>query len=184
MTAADPVVTAAGLTPRTVSGPGRIGSVGTGGGVDAVCASTKGTLSPMASFEAQTLVNARGSTIWDIITDAGNFPVWESGITAVTGGLRNGGTIRIRTRRRGRKVRLRVEQIPGEVMTWTTGIPPQLAVFKRTFVLMPRDAMTVLVIRDEICGPLRAFVRSPFDFTELHLTELANAVKERAELIG
>lgn len=29
-----------------------------------------------------------------------------------------------------------------------------------------------------------AFVRSPFDSTERHLTELATAVKERADLIG
>ena len=137
----------------------------------------------MAPLEAQSLINARGSTVWEIITDSGNFAVWGSGITEVTGELRNGGTIRIRTRHGGRNVRFRVEQIPGGVMTWTWGVPPRLGFFKRTFVLTPRDAMTHLVVRDEISGPLRAFIRSPFGAEE-DLTGFVAAVKERAEILG
>lgn len=138
----------------------------------------------MAPLEAQNLINARGSTVWEIITDSGNFAVWGSGITEVKGELRNGGTIRVRTRHGGgRSVRLRVEQIPGGVMTWTWGIPPRLGVFKRTYVLTPRDAMTHLVVRDEVSGPLRAFIRSPFGAEE-DLTGFVAAVKERAEILG
>jgi Polyketide cyclase / dehydrase and lipid transport len=138
----------------------------------------------MAPLEAQNLINARGSTVWEIITDSGNFAVWGSGITEATGELRNGGTIRVRTRHGGsRSVRLRVEQIPGGVMTWTWAVPPRLGVFKRTFVLTPRDAMTLLVVRDEISGPLRAFIRSPFGAEE-DLTGFVAAVKERAEILG
>ena len=73
----------------------------------------------MGFIEAQSLINARGSTVWEIITDAGNFPVWDSGITEARGELRNRGTIRLRTGEGGsRSIRFRVEQIPGEVMTW------------------------------------------------------------------
>lgn len=81
----------------------------------------------MAPVESQHLINARGSTVWDIITDSGNFTVWDSGITAVTGEIRNGGTVRVRTRHGGsRSFRLRVEPIPGEVMTWTRAMGPGL----------------------------------------------------------
>ncbi|MFF2243196.1 SRPBCC family protein [Arthrobacter sp. NPDC058130] len=138
----------------------------------------------MAPLEAHSLINARGSTVWEIITDAGNFAVWASGITDVTGDLRNGGTIRVRTRHAGgTSVRLRVEQVPGGVMTWTWGIPPRLGAFKRTFVLTPQDAMTLLVVRDEISGPLRTFIRSPFGAEE-DLAGFVAAVKQRAEILG
>lgn len=78
----------------------------------------------MHSVEAEALIKARGSTVWDIITGASNYTVWESGITHVTGELRNGGTIKIRTRVGGSRVfRLHVQQMPGEVMTCTGGLP-------------------------------------------------------------
>lgn len=138
----------------------------------------------MAPLEAQSLINARGSTVWEIITDSGNFAVWPSGIAEVTGELRNGGTIRVRTRHAGStSVRLRVEQIPGEVMTWTWGILPRLGAFRRTFVLTPLDAMTLLAVRDEISGPLRPFILSPFGAEE-DLAGFVAAVKQRAEILG
>lgn len=31
----------------------------------------------MKSIEAETLINARSSTVWDIITDAGDYSVWD-----------------------------------------------------------------------------------------------------------
>jgi hypothetical protein len=95
----------------------------------------------MKSVEAEALINARSPTVWDIITDAGNYTVWDSGITHITAELRNGGTIRIRTRTGGnRTLRLRVQQMPGEVMTWTGGILLGLFAGVRTFTLDPNAA--------------------------------------------
>jgi hypothetical protein len=51
----------------------------------------------MPILEAGIPINARSSTVWDVITDAGNYTVWDSGITEIHGDIRNGGTIRIRT---------------------------------------------------------------------------------------
>jgi hypothetical protein len=48
---------------------------------------------------------------------------------------------------------------------------------------MPRAGPTLLVVRDEISGPLRAFMRSPFGAEE-DLTGFVNSVKERAEILG
>ena len=139
----------------------------------------------MALIEAQRLINARGSTVWDIITDAKNFAVWDSGITAVAGEIRNGGTIRVRTPHGGsRNFRLAVEQIPGEVMTWTRSVHPGLGATVRTFVLTHHAGMTLLVVRDDIRGPLRGIIRSPFNSTEKDLNGFVDAVKHRAELLG
>jgi hypothetical protein len=50
----------------------------------------------MGLIESQRLINACRSTVWEIITDIGNFPVWDSGFAAVSGRIRNGGTFRFR----------------------------------------------------------------------------------------
>ena len=109
----------------------------------------------MESFEAETLINARNSTVWEIITDGGNYTVWDSGINRIDGELRNGGTIRVRTRTGGnRTFRLRVRQIPGKVMTWTRGAPLGLFEGVLTFTLTPHGGMTHLHVREEFPGPL------------------------------
>ncbi|MET1088980.1 MAG: hypothetical protein ABWY04_17995 [Arthrobacter sp.] len=54
----------------------------------------------------------------------------------------------------------------------------------RTFVLPPHAGMTLLLVRDEIKGPLRGNIRSPFSATDKDLNILVDAIKRRAELIG
>ena len=64
----------------------------------------------MALHASEALINARFSTVWDVLTDSGNMTVWNSGITEIDGDLRDGETVRITTLRRGRPVRARVRQ--------------------------------------------------------------------------
>jgi hypothetical protein len=137
----------------------------------------------MQSVQAETLINARSSTVWDIITDAGNYTVWNSGITHITGELRNGGTIRIRTGG-NRTFRLRVQQMPGEVMTWTGGLPLGLFTGVRTFTLTSQDGMTHLRVRGEFTGPLLGLFWKAVSDTQQAFTDYVNAVKERAEILG
>lgn len=139
-------------------------------------------MSDLNSHEASSPIHAPCSTVWEIITDAGNFPVWGSGITGISGEVRHGLILRVRTPRL-HHASLLVEQIPEAAMTWTRGAPP-LCAFVRTFTLSPHNAMTLLVVRDELFGPLRGLVSSPWPFTENHLVAFVTAVRERAELLG
>lgn len=138
----------------------------------------------MQIHEAGILINARSSTVWDIITDAGNYAVWNSGITEIDGDVRNGSTIWIRTTGNNRRHRLRVEQIPGEVMTWTGGLPLGLFKTVRTFTLSSQAAMTRLRVKEEITGPLAGLMGNTVQDREDAFTDYVRAVKERAELIG
>jgi hypothetical protein len=139
----------------------------------------------MKFFEAETMVYARSSTVWDIITDESNYTVWDSGITRIEGQVLNGGTIRIRTRTGGkRSYRLRVQQIPGEVMTWTGGLPLGLFTGVRTFTLSPDYGKTHLRVREEFTGPLMGLVWRAVPGLGQDCAGYVNAVKERAELIG
>ena len=138
----------------------------------------------MEYFESEALINARASTVWEVITDTGNLTVWESGITAIDGELRNGGTIRIKTTDAGgRGLRLRVQQMPGEVMTWTSGLPLGLLRRIRTFTLSPRAGLTHLKVKEEISGPLAGLLGNNRPDTTRTLNDYVHAVTKRAELL-
>lgn len=138
----------------------------------------------MKSSEAQILVNARQSTVWDILTDTGNVTVWESGITAIEGEMRDGGSIRIRTdgSKRG-GLRMRVQQLPGEVMRWRKALP--LGLLRRTFtvILTPEAGFTHLRITHELAGLLSPFAGKTLPASPDNLQAFAEAVRKRAELL-
>ena len=138
----------------------------------------------MPILEAGIPINARSSTVWDVITDAGNYIVWDSGITEIHGDIRNGGTIRIRTTSANRRYRLGVEQISGEVMTLTRALPRGLFKSVRTFTISHQDAMTHLRVQEEFTGPLAGLMGTTAQNTEYSFTEYVTAVRKRAELIG
>jgi hypothetical protein len=136
------------------------------------------------SSEAETLVNARSSTIWDILTDTSNVGVWESGITAIDGELRHGGTIRVRTNgiQRG-GLRMRVQQLPGEVMRWRSVLP--LGLLRRSFTVMlsTEAGLTHLRITHEVSGLLSPFAGTTLPATPDVLQTFVEAVGKRAELL-
>ena len=47
-------------------------------------------------WESETLIIARNSTVWEVLTDKSTLTVWDSGITGLTGDLRHGVNIRIK----------------------------------------------------------------------------------------
>jgi len=127
----------------------------------------------MEYFASEALINARAST------------VWESGITAIDGELRHGGTIRIKTTDGGgRSLRLRVRQLPGEVMTWTSSLPLGLLRRVRTFTLSPHDGLTHLAVQEQVSGPLAGLNGNIRPETAHTLNHYVNAVMNRAELLG
>ena len=139
----------------------------------------------MESSEAEALILAGTGTVWDIITDAGNYPVWDSGIAEVSGAISHGGQIRIRTRDGGKRTfRLRVHQIPGRHMTWGGRLPLGLLKVIRTFTVTDHTGITHLTVRDTASGPLRALVRKTQPGAEPALSSYVAAVKFRAELLS
>lgn len=137
----------------------------------------------MAISEAETLINARTSTVWDILTDTGNVAVWDSGITDIVGDMRDGGTIRIRRDNHRRHLSMRVEQVPGRVMQWRAGAP--FGLFRRalTLVVTPESGQVHLRIMHELSGPLVPFAANKILVPPATLEVFVEAVKKRAELV-
>lgn len=138
----------------------------------------------MRSSEAETVINARPATVWDILTDTSNVAVWESGITAIDGDMSNGGTIRIRTNGTDRgALRMRVQQLPGEVMRWHAALPLGLLRRTITVTLSPEAGLTHLRIRHELGGLLSPFAGQTLPATPAVLQTFVEAVAKRAELL-
>ena len=139
----------------------------------------------MVTFSAaDALINARTSIVWDILTDTSNITVWESGIAALDGHLRDGGTIRIRpANQHRRRLRMRVQQGPGQVMRWRSGIPLGLLRHTFTVVLTPKTGQTNFSITHELSGPLAAFACKRLPASSDFLQGFVDAVRTRAELL-
>ena len=139
----------------------------------------------MKSFEAETLILAGAGTVWGIITDGGNYAVWDSGIAEVKGEFSHGERVRVRTRAGGKRTfRLRVCLVPGRGMSLSYGLPAGLLKVVRTFTLTDYTGMTLLRVTDTVRGPLRGLVGTTLPGTDLALTGLLAAVKFRAELLS
>jgi len=135
---------------------------------------------PMVLHASEALINARLSTVWDVLTDSGNMTVWNSGVTEIDGDLRDGETVRITTLRHGHPVRARVRQDSGGVMTWTSVLPLRLLRVVRSFTLIPDSGRTLLKVTVEASGPLR---RWSAPATQQDLDDFVAAARHRAELL-
>jgi hypothetical protein len=137
------------------------------------------------SCDAQALILARPGSVWDVLTDTGNYAVWDSGISAIKGELRHGATIRVQTRTSGRKtLRFRVTLLPDTSITWTRALPLGLAKITRTVTLTDHSGFTHLHVAETSGGVLRSLLGGPRTDTEQILCEFVDAVKSRAELLG
>lgn len=134
----------------------------------------------MLVCEAEALMKADSSTVWDILTDSSNLPVWESGITYIRGELNDRNAVRLKIGRHGRTLRVFVRQKPPEKMTWTATLPLRLFRIMRTFDLVPHADSTYLKVTDASSGPLSRWYPPA---TAEDLDNFVDAVRHRAELV-
>jgi hypothetical protein len=138
----------------------------------------------MESFEAQAVILAPSSIVRDILTDQGNYPVWNSGIVEIVGDLVHGARIRIRLTDGKRTLPLRIQRFNGQRMVWTGRRALGLLTFVRTFTVTDHSGLTLLKVQDTYSGPLRKLLRRTTDGQRLPLSAFVDEVKFRSELLG
>jgi len=137
------------------------------------------------SCRVELTIRARPATLWRLLTNANDFPRWNSTVTSVEGQIREGEQLRVRVPGTGRVFTPRVSDVvPDERMTWTGGFSP---VFKgvRTFELRSRaDGSTDFMMEERFSGLLLPLVkRSMPDFGPV-FERYASDLKHEAELCG
>jgi hypothetical protein len=128
-------------------------------------------------------IGASAERIWRLLTDANDFPRWNSTVTRVEGQIREGERLRLHVPGTERTFTPKVSGVvPGERMTWTGGFSP---VFKgvRTFELRRRgDGSTEFVMQERFSGLMLPFVKGAMpDFGPV-FERYADDLKHEAEL--
>jgi len=128
-------------------------------------------------------IQAPAATIWRLLTDAKDFPRWNSTVTRVEGDIRDGEQLRLHVPGTNRTFSPRVSDVvANEHMTWTGGFSPM---FKgvRTFTLKPSDAgSTEFLMEERFTGLMLPLVRGSMpDFGPV-FERYANDLKHEAEL--
>jgi hypothetical protein len=128
-------------------------------------------------------IRASAGTIWGLLTDAKDFPRWNSTVTSVEGQIREGERLRLHVPGTGRTFTPRVSGVvPPERMTWTGGFS---LVFKgvRTFELKPcGDGSTEFVMRERFSGLMLPFVKGSMPDLAPVFERYASDLKREAEL--
>ena len=141
----------------------------------------RGVFSMMCSVEIN--IRTPAATIWKILTDAKDFPRWNSTVARIEGQIREGERLRLHVPGTDRTFTPRVSGVvPGERMIWTGGFFP---VFKgvRTFELRAcDDRSTDFVMQERFSGLMLPFVRGSMpDFGSV-FERYASDLKHEAEL--
>jgi hypothetical protein len=141
---------------------------------------TRGFFSLTCSVAAN--IRARPESIWRLLTDAENFPRWNSTVTRIEGQIREGQKLTLSVPGTSRTFSPRVSGVvQNERMTWTGGFAP---LFKgvRTFELKPRnDGSTDFVMSEHFSGLMLPMAKSSLpDFGPVfarYANDLKNAVE-------
>jgi hypothetical protein len=127
---------------------------------------------------------ATPDVVWNLLTDAGGFPRWNSTVTGIEGHIREGERIRIHAPGTKRTFTPNVSGVePFRRMTWSSGFNP---VFKgvRTFALDGFDGSTRFAMREHFSGVAFALTRRMLpDFRRI-FEAYANDLKREAQRIA
>ncbi|MEL6661033.1 MAG: SRPBCC domain-containing protein [Bacteroidota bacterium] len=142
---------------------------------DGKATTAKKTFSRTTSISIQ--IAAEPATVWGLLTNAQDFPKWNSTVTALDGTIATGEKIQLKsTLAPERTFKLKVkEMIPNQLMVWGD------AMGKRTYTLEPSDGGTTFTMSEKIGGPLfPLFAGQIPDFDET-FEQFASDLKTTAE---
>ena len=130
-------------------------------------------------------IQATADRIWRLLTDAADFPHWNSTVTSIEGEIREGGHLRVHVPGTTRTFAPTVSGVVRDSrMVWTGGFAP---VFKgvRTFTLRPRNGgSTDFVMEERFSGVMLPLVKGSMpDFGPV-FERYASDLKRAAEQAG
>ena len=128
----------------------------------------------------QTTINADPSIIWALLTNADDYARWNSTITSLTGDIKLGAKIRLKsTLDEKRTFKLKVKELnPEKELVWGDGKG------SRTFTLTQKNGSTLFYMHEKIGGlmfPMYAKYIPPFDES---FEQFAADLKKEAEAIA
>jgi uncharacterized protein YndB with AHSA1/START domain len=137
----------------------------------------------MKSYESTASIAASLEAVWAVLTDAGAWPSWNSGVTAVEGRVAEGEKITVRTEASpGRAFPVRVTALEApRRMVFSGGMPLGLFRGERTYTLTPDGDGTTFRMREEYTGPLLGMIWKSMPDLQPSFDRFAAGLKQRVE---
>jgi hypothetical protein len=137
----------------------------------------------MKSYESEATINANPEAIWSVLTNAGAYADWDSGVERIEGTIAPGETIKVHSEANpGRAFPVKVTEFsPGQRMVWSGGMPLGLFQGVRTFTLTPEDGGTRFHMREEYTGPMLPLIWRSMPDLQPSFDKFASGLKARAE---
>ena len=137
----------------------------------------------MRSYEATSAIQATPERVWSILTDAGAWPAWDSGVTKVDGRLALGENLTVAVEANpGRPFPVKVVELSApERMVFLGGMPAGLFTGRRTYSLVPEGDGTRFTMREEYTGPLAGMMFKSIPDLGPSFRRFAEGLKQRAE---
>jgi hypothetical protein len=138
----------------------------------------------MKTFQVATSIRATANTLWQILTDAPKYPLWNQTVDKVEGRIAAGEKVTVHAKiNPGRSFPVKVtEFVPGKKMVWSGGMPLGLFKGERTFTLTERgDGQVEFRMREVFSGPLSPLIERSIPDLQPAFDEFAASLKRRAE---
>lgn len=125
-------------------------------------------------------IASEASVIWSLLTDAKNYPSWNSTIVSLEGNIQTGEKIRLKsTLDTTRTFKLKVkEMIPNEKMVWSD------AMGKRTYTLVKTDEGVVFKMTEKIGGFMFPLFANKIPSFDESFEQFAKDLKKAAESVN
>lgn len=126
-------------------------------------------------------INASPAVVWSILTNASDFPDWNTTVVSLDGEMKEGEKIRLKsTLDPNRTFKLKIKEMrPDQKMVWAGSLG------KRTYTLMKQDSGTLFTMTEKIGSfmfPLFASKIPSFDDTFQQFTsDLKNEAERKAK---
>jgi hypothetical protein len=138
----------------------------------------------MRYYESESTIDAPPTEVWSVLSNASDWPAWDSGVDAVEGSVEPGAKVTIRSHvapDRAFPVKV-TEYAPPRTMVFTGGMPLGLFRGVRTYTLAPVEGgATRFTMREEYTGPMLGMIWKSIPDLSASFSQFANGLKKRVE---
>ena len=119
----------------------------------------RGAFSMVCGVEVN--IRAKPESVWNLLTDAKDYPRWNSTVSAIDGQIREGEHLRVRVPGTDRVFTPRVSGVvPCERMTWTGGLAPLFKGVRKFELRRGNDDSTDFVMEELFSGLMLPLVKN------------------------
>lgn len=138
----------------------------------------------MKQFETSIIIRAPAAVVWRLLTDASDYPRWNSTVEKVTGRIAAGESIKVYTKAMpGKAFPLTVtELVAPRRMVWSGGMPLGLFTGARTYTLDERaGGQVAFAMREEFTGLMAPLITRSIPDLQPSFDQFAADLKRAAE---